>query len=365
MPEKTHPKPKPEPNAARTALIARIGQEGQISVAEYMAVAAAHYYAGRDPFGVKGDFTTAPEISQMYGEMLGAWLIDAWMQLGKPEAAQLIELGPGRGTLAADIMRTISTWPDCKAALSLHLVETSPLLRQQQSDVLKDFNPTWHEKVEDVPDGIGFIIANEFFDALPIRQFEKIKGKWHERFVGYEAEKDKFFFIAEPCNGADLPDAPDGSVFETSPASFAVLEEMSRRIEKHGGAALIVDYGHIHAGFGDTLQTLRRHKFSPVLDSPGGDDITAHVDFNAFRIAAESRLQIHGPVEQGAFLTGLGIMQRAEAMRAKANDKQRKDIDLALHRLVVPTEMGQLFKVLGLTQKGSTIRPAGFGEDVT
>ena len=149
-------------------------------------------------------------------------------------------------------------------------------------------------------------------------------------------------------------------MFETSPASFAVLEEISRRIEKHGGAALIIDYGHIHSGFGDTLQTLRRHKFSRVLDSPGGDDITAHVDFNAFRIAAECRLQIHGPVEQGAFLTGLGIVQRAEALCAKANEKQRKDIDHALNRLVVPTEMGQLFKVLGLTQKGSMIKPAGF-----
>jgi len=352
---------RPEPGAPRLELVSRIAKEGPVSVADFMGVAAAHYYAGRDPFGVEGDFTTAPEISQMFGEMVGAWIIDAWMQSGKPEKAQLVELGPGRGTLAADVMRTISAWPDCKTAFSLHLVETSPLLRQKQAAALKKYNPVWCDRLEDVPAGMCFIVANEFFDALPIRQFEKKGSNWQERCVGYDAEKDKFFFTTRPCDAKDLPPAFEGSVYETSPASIKVLDEIARRIE-NGGAALIVDYGYARPGYGDTLQTVRRHKFSNVLENPGGDDITAHVDFNALRNYAQSRLSVQGPVEQGDFLTSLGILQRAEALRAKANDRQRKDIDTALHRLVSPSEMGRLFKVLGLTKRGG-IHLAGFGED--
>lgn len=353
---------RPEPSGARAILADRIRKGGPVSVAEYMEVAAQHYYAGRDPFGVKGDFTTAPEISQMFGEMLGAWIIDAWMQMGKPERAMIVELGPGRGTLAADIMRTIAAWPDCAAAMSLHLVENSPLLRQSQAAALKQFNPTWYEKIDEVPEGLAFFVTNEFFDALPIRQFEKKAGRWQERCVGYDVDQDRFFFTLRPCDCSDLPPAWEGSVCERSPAAINVMEQIAARIDAQGGAALIIDYGYVKPGFGDTLQTVRRHKFSDVLENPGGDDITAHVDFPALKSAAEKRLRVLGPVEQGSFLTALGIMQRAESLRAKANDEQRREIDIALHRLVAPGEMGQLFKVMGLLKKDSSIHPAGFDE---
>lgn len=355
--------PKPEPDATRAELTARIVRDGMISVADFMEVAAQHYYAGRDPLGVKGDFTTAPEISQMFGEMIGAWVIDAWMQLGKPAQAQLVELGPGRGTLAADMMRTIAAWPDCRAAMSLHLVETSPLLRQSQAVALKDCRPTWYDRLSDVPKGLSFIIANEFFDALPIRQFEKKDGKWLERCVGLDAATGKFFFTTREAPPMGMPPAWEGSVFEDSPASVAVMREIAQRIEDEDGAALVIDYGYTRPGFGDTLQTVRKHKFSGVLENPGGDDITAHVDFDALKRAAQKLGVVHGPVEQGAFLSVLGILQRAEALRCKADDRQRKDIDLALHRLVAPSEMGRLFKVMAMTRKGGTVNPAGFVEE--
>ncbi|HYD19126.1 MAG TPA: SAM-dependent methyltransferase [Patescibacteria group bacterium] len=360
MPEVSPNPPKPEPTAARAALIARVAAEGPITVAEFMSVAAAHYYAARDPFGVDGDFTTAPEISQMYGEMIGAWIVDGWMQLGKPEFARLIEFGPGRGTLAADIMRTISAWPDCKAAFQLHLIETSPLLRQMQADVLMNYNPTWHDKLEEVPPGVSFIVANEFFDALPIHQYIKTPAGWHERCVGYDAENDTFKFTTRPFEGAGFPPAPTGSIYETSPVSLSFMDQIAGHIAEAGGAALIVDYGHAKPGFGDTLQTLRRHQFTGVLENPGGDDITAHVDFAALAARPGETLSIHGPVEQGEFLTSLGIVQRAEGLREKASEEQRAEIDQALKRLVSPSAMGRLFKVLGLTRKTDTIHPAGF-----
>ncbi|MDE1152776.1 MAG: SAM-dependent methyltransferase [Micavibrio sp.] len=369
MPEKKPPLPKPrEPlTTAGEALAEMILQNGPVSVATFMEVAGSHYYAAKDAFGVDGDFITAPEISQMFGEMLGAWVVDAWMQMGKPDRAQLLELGPGRGTLAADIMRTISAWPDCKAAFSLHLVETSPLLRQKQAELLIKHQPTWYERLEDVPGGLCFVIANEFLDALPIRQFEKTGGIWQERGIGFDAASGSFYFT--PCAATapvivppEFRNEPDGSIFEVSDASIHIMLDVAKRVAEYGGAALLVDYGHAARGIGDTLQTLHKHTFTQVLGQPGRDDITAHVDFVACAEAVADKVTVHGPVMQGEFLRGLGITQRAEALGAPATDDQRKDINAALHRLVSPTAMGRLFKVLGLTAKESNIKPAGFNE---
>ena len=350
-------------------IIDRIAAEGDLSFADYMDMAVSHYYAAREPFGVEGDFTTAPEISQMFGEMIGAWFTDLWLQSGQPEKVQLIELGPGRGTLMEDILRTISTWPAFRDAVSVHLVETSPLLRQKQAETLKTCRPTWYDSFEEIPLGVSFIVANEFFDALPVYQFEKKEGHWQERRVGYNKEKQALEFTYAPADfdvaglmPEDFLDAEEESVFEISPASLSVLEMISARIDECGGAALFIDYGHAKAGLGDTVQAVESHTYASVLENPGGRDVTAHVDFGTLRTVASQTVQVHGPVTQGSFLSRMGIMPRAEALMETANDAQHKDIERALFRLVSPSEMGKLFKVMALMPRDSTITPAGFVE---
>jgi NADH dehydrogenase [ubiquinone] 1 alpha subcomplex assembly factor 7 len=301
--------------------------------------------------------------------MIGAWLVDVWLQSGKPENIKLIELGPGRGTLAADIMRTVSSWPDFKAAMTLHLVETSPRLRQMQFEALKAWHPTWYDRIEEVPVGPSLVVANEFFDALPVHQFEKTNDGWMERKIDWHEQRREFFFVTVPLAfGIEdlMPkaflEAPVGSIFELSPVSLAVLDDICRRVSEFGGAGLIIDYGHTTPGLGDTLQAVSKHKFSNALENPGLKDITAHVDFGTFRTMAAQKLRVHGPVTQGEFLKGLGIEQRAEKLSESATDKQRQDIAAALHRLTSPGEMGGLFKVMGLTPAEKNLNVSGFGE---
>lgn len=352
------------------ALADRIRRDGPLTVADFMGAAAAEYYASQTVFGKAGDFTTAPEISQLFGEMIAVWLTDLWLQTGKPEHVQLVELGPGRGTLSADIMRTLKNWPDFKNAVSLHLVETSHALRAEQGRVLAAYNPVWHDRLEDVPQGLSFIVANEFFDALPIHQFEKLDGAWRERRVGFDG--NFFFTHADP----DLPlrdimpasflDAPDGSVFEVSPATLTVLDDIVSRLRDNGGAALIIDYGHARAGLGDTLQALEKHQYADVLGNVGARDITAHVDFATCAQAAEGRAAVHGPVTQAEFLLRLGILQRAQALYAGVTAAEAKEVQDGLARLVGAGQMGALFKVMALTPPDTQAVPAGFGgEDAT
>ena len=369
--EKTSHREKAEDSPLVAELAARIQKSGPMTVAAFMESAASYYYAVKSPFGTEGDFTTAPEVSQMFGEMIGAWFVDLWLQMGRPEHVQLIELGPGKGTLMADIMRTVSAWPEFKAAATIHLVETSPQLRQAQARTLNNCRPTWYDRLEEVPPGISFIVANEFFDALPIHQFKKVKGTWQERVVGYDALDAAFFFSTLPTPidvksvmPAEFLEAPDGCIYEVSPASLSVMETLVRRISEHGGSGLIIDYGHTVPGLGDTLQSVSRHRYSDVLDNPGSKDITAHVDFSLLKMTAGDAVRIHGPVEQGAFLSALGIQMRAENLAYAANDTQKKDIVLALQRLTSASEMGFLFKVMGITPKGSVVTPAGFGDEV-
>lgn len=372
--EKTATVEKPSPvnnGAAARELIERIDANGPVTVAEYMGVAAAHYYASRDPFGTGGDFTTAPEISQMFGEMVGAWFVDIWLQMGQPERVQLIELGPGRGTLMADIMRTLSSWPALKAAVSVHMVETSPHLRQIQSATLAKYaQPTWYDSLDEVPEGISFIVANEFFDALPVHQFKKTKAGWKERGIDYDAVDGQFKFtlLDAPVDipsvmPEDFVNAEEGSIFEISPASLSIAEEIAARIDAQGGAALLIDYGYAVPALGDTLQSLYRQRYADVLENPGEADITAHVDFATLKTVASQSATVWGAVTQGEFLNRLGIVARAETLSASATEAQSRDISLALYRLTAGAEMGRLFKVMGITPRDAQIIPAGFADD--
>lgn len=349
-------------------LLRDIRSGGAITVAEYMGRVAQQYYAHAVPFGVEGDFTTAPEISQMFGEMIAAWCVDVWQQAGRPAQVHLVELGPGRGTLMADMLRIAKNWPDFAKALSVHLVETSPQLRIVQADNLYDATPQWHDSIDSLPDGFSLVIANEFFDALPIHQFVKKRGVWLERAVGYDAEEEVLCFTTlspemdlKSMMPADFMAAPDGSFFEVSPVSLDIAEKLAAKINANNGAALVIDYGHALAGLGDTLQSIARHEYADVLEDPGTRDITAHVDFGTLAHAASAHARVHGPVTQGGFLNTLGIAARAEMLGAKATPKQRQQIMLDLHRLTAPSAMGDLFKVMCWTAKDSKLQPAGLG----
>jgi NADH dehydrogenase [ubiquinone] 1 alpha subcomplex assembly factor 7 len=320
---------------------------GPIPVAQFMAAANAHYYATRDPLGVAGDFTTAPEISQMFGELIGLWLADLWDRTGRP-LVHYVEFGPGRGTLAVDALRAMA-----KAGLSpsIHLVETSPALRAQQEARLP--GAVWHDDVTTLPDDAPLlIVANEFFDALPIHQLVRGPDNWHERLI---ACQDTLFL---PIRGKAVPDAivPEslrdaapGSIIETSPASVAIARALARRVAQQGGAAVLIDYGYEGPAIGETLQAVKDHGFANPFDNPGAQDLTAHVDFATLgAIAALAEVRVAGPVAQGDWLQALGIGARAATLIAESPERA-DEIEAARLRLVDPAEMGRLFKAMAFT----------------
>ena len=324
------------PLADRLARAITLG--GPIPVSQFMAAANTHYYATRDPLGTAGDFTTAPEISQMFGELIGAWAADLWQRAERPDVAW-VELGPGRGTLTADALRVMA-----RAGLTppVHLVETSPALRKAQAARVP--GATWHDAVGTLPaDRPLIVVANEFFDALPIRQLVRRGATWHERLV---ACQDTLFL---PVAGATVPDtiipahlaqAPAGSIIETSPASVAVMADLAARIVAQGGAALVIDYGYDGPAAGETLQAVRDHGYANPFEAPGEQDLTAHVDMATLRlVAAASGARAWGTVGQGAFLHALGIDQRAAALGAGVAADRDRLVD----------DMGELFKVIALT----------------
>jgi len=330
-----------------------IALEGPIPVDQYMRLCLGHpqhgYYMTRDPFGTRGDFTTAPEISQVFGELIGAWAAAVWQQMGAPEVLHLIELGPGRGTLMADALRATRSVAAFRAALSVHLVETSPILRARQQTVLAEAGApvAWHGAIEDVPAGPAIAIANEFVDALAISQLVKDRDGWHPRMVGLKDERLAFVVAPDPVPRLALADAPAGSVIELR--QDGPVSTLARRIAEHGGAALMIDYGHARSGFGDTLQAVRNHQFADPLADPGEADLTAQVDFAALgQTASRSGARVHGPVTQGAFLRRLGIDQRAARLQQNATPQQAADVAGALTRLTAPDQMGELFKVLAI-----------------
>jgi SAM-dependent MidA family methyltransferase len=319
------------------ALRARIRTEGSITVESYMEACNSFYYATRDPLGAAGDFTTAPEISQMFGEMIGASLADCWHRAGRPSNTDYVELGPGRGTLASDALRVLRA---SGFGGRVHFVETSPMLRDCQRERHPDAE--WHDSLLTLPEGRPLlIVANEFFDALPVRQ--TVDGI--ERRI--------------TIVGGSLTFDRDGTIVEHSPERVEVATEIARQLDVHGGAALIVDYGHDTAGAsGETLQAVGGHKFAFVLDRPGEQDLTAHVDFAALAESAQSvGIRVGNLVSQGNWLETIGIGPRAMALAA-ANPAKAEEIAAARRRLCDEEEMGRMFKVMGMAGGGWPL-PAG------
>jgi len=352
-----------EQSALLNEIKALIKASGPMPVWRYMELCLVHphygYYVSRDPLGREGDFTTAPEVSQMFGELLGLWSASVWKQMGSPQLLRLIEFGPGRGTMMADALRALRVLPPLYQSLSVHMVEVNPVLRERQKATLSGVRDiAWHDNIDDVPDGPCIILANEYFDVLPIHQMVKRENGWHERVVDIDANgKLQFGAAADPTPRFDvlLPPlvraAPVGAVFEWRPD--AEIMKFATRLREQDGAALIIDYGHLRSDAGDTFQAIARHTFADPLKAPGQADVTAHVDFQALSRAAEDvGARVHGPVTQGEFLKRLGIDTRAAALMQKATPDVASDIAAAHKRLIDTGRggMGSMFKVLGISE---------------
>jgi NADH dehydrogenase [ubiquinone] 1 alpha subcomplex assembly factor 7 len=341
------------------AIAGRIRRRGPISVAEYMELALAHpvhgYYRTRDPLGREGDFITAPEISQIFGELIGLWCTDTWERMGAPDPVMLVELGPGRGTLMADALRAAEVRPAFRRALRVHLVETSPVLRDAQRKNLGDA-PSWHESLKTLPHGPLLAVANEVFDALPVHQFVRTEHGWRERIVQLDPSGDGLSFAlarretkTHRLIPARLATAPVGGQWESSPAALDIAGQLARRVVEDGGAALVVDYGHVLGGTGETLQAVRGHSRHEPLAEPGTADLTTHVDFGALAdAAADAGAVCHGPVTQRAFLRALGLERRLSKLLASATGTQAPLVESGARRLIEPGGMGTLFKALAL-----------------
>jgi NADH dehydrogenase [ubiquinone] 1 alpha subcomplex assembly factor 7 len=341
----------------------RIKLAGPMPVRQFMTLCLTHpdhgYYTTRDPIGVDGDFITSPEVSQVFGELIGLWAASAWHQMGQPENVRLVELGPGRGTMMLDALRAAQAVPAFRAAIVAHLVEVNPKLREKQQQALGtvDVPSMWHETFEEVPDGPAIIVANEFFDALPINQAIKQFNGWYERVVEIDGNDNLVFGIASeviPLFDQLVPvavrEAPVGAIYEWRTDNLAL--GIGQRVVRQGGAALIVDYGHTQSSTGETLQAVGGHAFVNPLTSPGEVDLTAHVDFEAISLAAESMgARIHGPVDQTRLLRNLGIDKRAAALKAYASPEKANEIDEACKRLLGETRtgMGKLFKAIAIS----------------
>ena len=348
----------------------RIESAGPISVAEYMALALTHpkhgYYASGDPFGRAGDFVTAPEIGQVFGELIGAWCAVQWQAMGAPDPVNWVELGPGRGTLMADALHAVRRVPGFMAAVRLHLVETNATLRATQAATLDRAGlaqpPAWHATFDDTPDRPLLLVANEFFDALPVHVYQRTPEGWRERLVALDPAGAGFQFVLSAA--LPLPgglEAAARSVVEVAPAALRTVQSIAARIVRHGGAALIVDYGPAASAPGESLQAMRAHRPVPVLGDAGRADITAHVDFGALAEAARAAGgAAWGPVGQGAFLSRLGIQERTERLARSVPPATRERLFSALHRLAAPDEMGTLFKVMAITRGDDA--PPGFAE---
>lgn len=340
----------------------RIAAEGPVTVADYMAECLLHphhgYYTTREAFGAAGDFITAPEISQMFGELIGLWLAQVWSDQGRPAPFTLAELGPGRGTLMADALRAAARVPGFAQAARLVLVEASPRLRALQAARLKDHTPAWVDSADALPEGPLFLVANEFFDALPVRQFVRDGARWRERQVGLAGGRLAFGLgpaLPQPALTGRLDDTRDGDLVEYCPAAAPVMAGIGARIADQGGAALVIDYGDWRS-LGDTLQAMARHGPTDPLAAPGQADLTAHVDFEALALAAapcaHTRL-----TAQGVFLERLGITARAQAL-ARGLTGAALGAHVAAHRrLTHPDEMGTLFKVMGFSPRGAPPLP--------
>ena len=340
----------------------RIRAFGPITLADYMAAALTDaeegYYRRKDPLGAAGDFVTAPEVSQMFGELIGAWSAVSWEQMGRPDPVRLVELGPGRGTLMADALRATSRVSGFHRALRLHLVEVGERLMERQRVALSQWQPTWHAELADVPSGPSIVLANEFLDTLPIRQLVRGGKGWEERLVGLDGDDLAYVFgptALTPLLPPSLEDSLPGTTVEISPARIAVVDLIARRLLSQGGVALLIDYGAPESRAGGTFQAIRSHKSWPPLVEPGTADITSHVDFG--EVARAARLAgaaVHGPIGQGDFLERLGIRPRAERL-----SERDAGVAAALGRLIDLDEMGTLFQAIAIAHPDLPV-PAGF-----
>ena len=333
----------------------KIERDGPMDVATFMSLALGHpehgYYMKHDPFGLAGDFTTAPEVSQLFGEMIGVWVADVWGQMGSPARFILLECGPGRGTLMADILRATKTVTGFHEAAEIHLLEMSAVLRARQSEALRGYDPHWHDDLSSVPDDAPIIvIGNEFLDALPFHQFVKTDLGRVERRI---ALKDGVFVF--------MP--KDGVVVEASPQREEFIKGIASRLKAQSGAALFIDYGHLKSGQGDTFQAVKGHEYVDMLSHIGDADLTSHVDFEALQKVID--VQGVATATQGDFLKALGVEVRAQILMKNAMLSQAQDVEKGLHRLVDSDQMGELFKVLAFWNTHDTtitnqIKPAGF-----
>jgi SAM-dependent MidA family methyltransferase len=348
-------------------LVALIRHDGPIGVDRYMQLCLSAYYARGTAFGAEGDFVTAPDISQIFGELIGLWAAHAWQAMGEPASVRLIELGPGRGALMADMLRAARILPGFHAAIELHLVEMSPTLRAMQADALQGagITPLWHDGLDAALAGGDqpiLLIANEFLDALPIRQFQRRNGFWHERLVGLDGEGKLCFGLhTEPAQLAQAPAAPEGTVIEHAPDAENLVRSVARHIAAYGGAALFIDYGSETSGTGDTLQAVRNHRFVDVFASPGLADLTVQVDFARMAAVAQAAGAAVQPLAtQAEFLDALGIERRVERLCAGAAPDQAARLRAGAERLTdtsSPTAMGALFKALCLRHKALPALP--------
>lgn len=355
-----------------------IAATGPIPVNEYMALCLFDpqhgYYTTREPFGLAGDFVTAPEVSQMFGELVAVWLCHAWMTIGRPMPVTLAEIGGGRGTLMKDMMRTVSrvapvlggraSFPMLGGQASFAMIETSPRLAEAQKTTLAGTSAAigWHETVATLPKHPLLIVGNELFDAVPIRQFVRAGAGWRERVIGLDdAGEPRFFAGAGSLDPALLPDeavdAPQGAIAEIAPARTALMDAIAERIAGQGGAGLFFDYGHVRPGLGDTLQAVRRHQHEDVLENPGEADLTAHVDFAALAAAARSHGLAAHLATQGEFLLAMGLLERAGRLGADADEATRARISGEVERLAGPDRMGELFKVLAILPPNARLPP--------
>lgn len=353
-------------------LVTLIKANGPISVADFMADALGHphdgYYTSQMAIGAEGDFTTAPEISQVFGELIGLWLVQSWIEMGEPAAFNLVELGPGRGVLMADILRAAQVRPGFLKAATLWLVETSGRLRHEQQKRLRaqKLKPLWADEFSEIAAAPYLIVANEFFDCLPIRQYERVEAGWRERLIGLSSDGAGLEFThakTPPPRDVNLPAAESvdvGAIAETCETANAVAGEISRALTEQGGRALIVDYGYASDEIGDTLQAVRKHKYWPVLSAPGRADITAHVNFAALsRAALDAGASAWGPVTQGALLTRLGLGARLERLCEGKTPQEVEMLVAGAKRISAPEAMGEVFKALCISAPNLPA-PAGF-----
>ena len=362
-----------EPDLA-ARLVRHIRAHGPLTIAAFMAMALhdphAGYYARRQPLGRAGDFITAPEISQIFGELVGLWCADLWQRMGRPDPVIVAELGPGRGVLIEDFLRAIAGVPGFRQALRLHLVESSPVLRAEQRRRLAAANPVWLGNVGELPDSPLLLVANEFLDALPIRQLVRGRVHWGERLVAVDA--DGLCFAVSPETPAlsllvppEQRDAEPGTIVELCAAAAALATALAERLRRQPGAALFIDYGCSAGNSGSTLAAIGAHRAVSILEAPGTADLSAHVDFAAFAATARAGgAEIYGPVPQRDFLTALGAELRLAMLLKRAAPGQGATLRSGLRRLIDPAEMGTLFKVLAATSPGLPT-PAGFADDAS